>query len=45
MGLVTDSFKFSFIHSGEHYTEEYKKSNPLSKVPVIDDNGFILTER
>lgn len=31
--------------SGEHQTEEYKKINPFGLVPVIDDNGFILTER
>jgi glutathione S-transferase len=29
----------------EHMTEEYVQVNPLKKVPVIDDSGFILTER
>jgi glutathione S-transferase len=30
---------------GEHLSEEYEKLNPLKKVPVIDDHGFILRER
>ena len=29
----------------EHLTDEYAKINPFKKVPVIDDSGFILTER
>ncbi len=29
----------------EHMTEEYVQMNPFKKVPVIDDSGFILTER
>jgi glutathione S-transferase len=29
----------------EHMTNDYAKINPLKKVPTIDDNGFILTER
>ncbi|CAF0844614.1 unnamed protein product [Adineta steineri] len=28
----------------EHMNDEFKKINPLKKVPVIDDSGFILTE-
>ncbi|OWF47901.1 glutathione S-transferase theta-1-like [Mizuhopecten yessoensis] len=32
------------LRSGEHHTDEYKKLNPLSLVPVIDDDGFVLTE-
>ncbi len=29
----------------EQMTDEYGKINPFKKVPVIDDSGFILTER
>lgn len=29
----------------EHMTDEYSKINPFKKVPVIDDDGYILTER
>ena len=29
----------------EHMTDEYGQLNPFRKVPVIDDSGFVLTER
>ncbi|KAJ9577793.1 hypothetical protein L9F63_005649, partial [Diploptera punctata] len=32
------------LAKGEHFTEEYEKLNPLKKVPVIDDSGFLLRE-
>ncbi|KAL3857494.1 hypothetical protein ACJMK2_012160 [Sinanodonta woodiana] len=32
------------LRKGEQYTEEFKKLNPFSKVPFINDDGFILTE-
>ncbi|XP_033760740.1 glutathione S-transferase theta-1-like [Pecten maximus] len=32
------------LRSGEHHTDEFKKLNPMSLVPVIDDDGFVLTE-
>ncbi|KAJ9583901.1 hypothetical protein L9F63_021758, partial [Diploptera punctata] len=28
----------------DHLTEEYGKLNPLKKLPIIDDDGFILRE-
>ncbi len=33
------------MFTGEQMTEEYRQMNPYMKVPVIDDGGFILTER
>ena len=32
------------LQGGKQYTPEYQKLNPNSKVPVIDDDGFVLTE-
>lgn len=32
------------LRSGEHHTDEFKKINPMSLVPAIDDDGFVLTE-
>ncbi|KAK3803395.1 hypothetical protein RRG08_019160 [Elysia crispata] len=32
------------LRKGEHFGEEYKKINPFSLVPAIDDDGFKLTE-
>jgi hypothetical protein len=32
------------IAKGEQYNEDYKKLQPFSKVPVIDDDGFIMYE-
>ena len=28
----------------EHFTDEFAQINPMKKVPVIDDDGFRLTE-
>jgi len=32
------------LREGEHQTEEYLKLHPAGKVPVIDDEGFVLFE-
>uniref|UniRef100_A0A069DR68 Putative glutathione s-transferase theta-1 n=1 Tax=Panstrongylus megistus TaxID=65343 RepID=A0A069DR68_9HEMI len=32
------------LAGGEHFQQDYLKINPFKKVPVIDDNGFILIE-
>ena len=32
------------LQEGKQYTPEYQKLNPNSKVPVIDDDGFVLWE-
>jgi len=32
------------IYIGEHKTEEFKKLNPLQKIPVLVDKGIILRE-
>jgi len=32
------------LREGEHKTPEYKKLHPANKVPVIDDDGFVLFE-
>ncbi|XP_071445891.1 glutathione S-transferase theta-1 [Hetaerina americana] len=32
------------LRKGEHFTESYSRINPFQKVPVIDEDGFKLTE-
>ncbi|MEQ2256179.1 hypothetical protein ILYODFUR_021721 [Ilyodon furcidens] len=32
------------LRKGEHRTAEFTKLNPMQKVPVMVDNGFVLTE-
>lgn len=34
-----------FCFTGENLTSEFKQVNPFLQVPVIDDDGFKLTER
>jgi glutathione S-transferase len=42
---LTVLFNFYKFYLGEHMGDEFGKINPFRKVPVIDDNGFKLTER
>ncbi|KAK7933679.1 hypothetical protein WMY93_004575 [Mugilogobius chulae] len=32
------------LRKGEHQTEDFSKLNPMRKVPVLVDDGFVLTE-
>ncbi|XDV21416.1 hypothetical protein PO909_026516 [Leuciscus waleckii] len=32
------------IQKGQHKTPEFIKLNPMQKLPVLEDNGFVLTE-
>ncbi|XP_069703060.1 uncharacterized protein [Periplaneta americana] len=41
---IPHEFKFVDMVKGEHTSEVYEKLNPFKKVPIIDDNGFILRE-
>ncbi|XP_069136424.1 glutathione S-transferase theta-1-like [Argopecten irradians] len=36
--------KLVALRKGEHMGEDFKKVSPISRVPVIDDDGFVLTE-
>lgn len=31
--------------AGQHMTDDYAKKNPQKEIPVLDDNGFYLSER
>lgn len=35
----------TFYFTGEHFGDAFGEINPFRKVPVIDDDGFKLTER
>ena len=43
LGLEYQYIRIS-IKDGENRTEEYLKKHPAGKVPVIDDDGFVLFE-
>lgn len=36
--------KYVNLRKAEHYSEDFTKVNRMQRVPVIDHNGFILTE-
>ena len=38
------SYETVDLMNGKQYTPEFQKLNPNSKVPVIDDDGFVLWE-
>lgn len=44
-GITNDKIFFHYLPIGEHYSDEFTAINRFQKVPVIDHNGFILTER
>ena len=33
---------FNPLSLGEHKTDEFKKINPVGKLPALDDSGFFL---
>ncbi|XP_071440215.1 glutathione S-transferase 1-like isoform X3 [Hetaerina americana] len=43
LGVEYQLVDVDFIN-GEHLTEEYGKKNPQKEVPMLDDNGFLLSE-
>lgn len=43
--IANDKNFFLYLPIGEHYSDEFTAINRFQKVPVIDHNGFILTER
>jgi len=43
LGLEVDVITVN-LFKGEHFKQEFKNLNPVHQVPVIDDNGFVLSE-
>ncbi len=43
LGLKFEYIKIN-LREGEHQKPEYKKINPIGKIPAIDDDGFYLFE-
>ncbi|KAI2664976.1 Glutathione S-transferase theta-1 [Labeo rohita] len=41
---IPHSVELIALRKGQHKTPEFTKLNPMQKVPVLDDNGFVLTE-
>ncbi|XP_062310254.1 glutathione S-transferase theta-2 [Osmerus eperlanus] len=41
---IPHTLKTVALRKGEQKTPDFAKLNPMQKVPVIDDNGFVLTE-
>ncbi|CAH1635569.1 unnamed protein product [Spodoptera littoralis] len=43
LGVPFEIVNVSFYH-GEHMTEEFAKKNPQKELPVLEDDGFFLSE-
>ncbi|KAK9693542.1 Glutathione S-transferase, N-terminal domain [Popillia japonica] len=43
MNIDCNYVKMDFL-KGDHLTEEYAKKNPQKEIPVLDDDGFYLSE-
>ena len=43
--LTASKYAGYIVVTGEHFGDEFTKINPFQRVPVIDDNGFVLSER
>ncbi|XP_046351435.2 glutathione S-transferase theta-3-like isoform X1 [Haliotis rufescens] len=44
LNKIPSEDKVLALRKGEQFSEEYARINPFKLVPVIDDNGFVLTE-
>ena len=44
LGLENVNIKVVDLFKGEQNSEEYLKLNPLNKVPLLVDDGFVITE-
>lgn len=49
MGLKYLNLQYDIVDvdfmKGEQFSEEYLQKNPQGEVPLLDDNGFLLSER